>query len=245
MGLSTDSSLWFNMAGIVAAYQPVAAPGPLQARYNMARGGTNAYQATGTPPTWAAPTGWTFDGSTHYLDTGLVPVRAAWSIIARYSGTTTASPERCVLGAQQSSSCTIAVGGYWYGDQCYCGNGTEAIAAPQLLSGTLAMAGPLFYRDGVFDSSQNSGADTNTRSLYIGALNIGSVSSRHQGNIQAIAIYARALSAAEVWSVTRQMQYCEKNPDWSVWSTPRLMPMRYAVPATPANHRNRPLTGVG
>ena len=39
MPLRSDSTLWFNLPGVVAAYQPVRAPGPLLARFNMAHGG--------------------------------------------------------------------------------------------------------------------------------------------------------------------------------------------------------------
>lgn len=102
-------------------------------------------------------------------------------------------------------------------------------------------AGGVPYVDGI----EAGTIDTQVHSdalIYIGRTEGGSYPLT--GNIQALAVYNRPLSSFEVWSVTRQMAYCERNPDWSVWSTPKLMPMRY-YPATPANHRNRPLTGVG
>jgi hypothetical protein len=40
-------------------------------------------------------------------------------------------------------------------------------------------------------------------------------------NMRAIAICARTLNAAELWSASRQMQYCDVNPDWSAWGRRR------------------------
>lgn len=106
-------------------------------------------------------------------------------------------------------------------------------------------AGRLCYVNGVNTDTIDAATGT-LIPPYIGARNVDNTSVDEYANvdIQALAIYSRTLSAAEVFAVYRQMAYCERNPDWSVWSTPKLMPMRY-YPATPANHRNRPLTGVG
>jgi hypothetical protein len=49
----------------------------------------------------------------------------------------------------------------------------------------------------------------------------GSLGGYWNGYIGACAFYGRALSEAEIVSVSRQMLYCNANPDWSVWGVRR------------------------
>lgn len=242
MNRSTDATLWWNMAGIVAAYQPIGAPGPLIARYNQARGGQNRYTLiTTAPPTWSAAAGWIFAGA-HYFNTGIQhsDTGRAWSLICRFSDAANQ------VAAQWLAADSVSrYGGFGllltYNDYDVIKD-SGRLSVAKHTAAVYCIAGGVPYVDGVVAGA----IDVQTQydaPIYMGRCESGSYPLT--GNIQALAVYNRPLSSFEVWSVTRQMQYCEKNPEWSVWSVPRLItPLRY-YPATPANHRNRPLTGVG
>lgn len=67
---------WWVVPGktCVAAYQPIGAASLAASYVNLANPGT--YDAApGVAPTWASATGWTFNGSTQYLTTGITPPR--------------------------------------------------------------------------------------------------------------------------------------------------------------------------
>ena len=82
---------WYLSGGIdatncIAAYDAKNAASLAASYVNLAKPGT--YDAApGVAPTWAAGTGWTFDGATQYLLTGVVPA-AGWSFLIRFSGMT-------------------------------------------------------------------------------------------------------------------------------------------------------------
>jgi len=69
----------------VAAYEPICAVSLADSYINRANPGT--YNATpGTAPTWAESTGWTFNGSSQYLTTGIVLSSQVSSALCRFSG---------------------------------------------------------------------------------------------------------------------------------------------------------------
>lgn len=79
---------WWLSGGIpaancIAVYQPKGAASYAASKINLANPGT--YDATeGVAPSWAAETGWTGNGSTMFLITGLA--NSGYSIVFRYSG---------------------------------------------------------------------------------------------------------------------------------------------------------------
>lgn len=244
MNRSTDATLWWNMAGIVAAYQPIGAPGPLLARVNMARGGTNRLRATdGTAPDWSAARGWVFTAaSSQYLKTGIL-TSTNHTIIIAFAGMANQDGGGLVGDVWQGLS------PYYYNIRRYHGSSGEDMAAGSgVASGVMAVSPSGGYYNGRSETSSYV-MGTLGRMILIGCLGSNSAGAPSTpyatADVRAVAIYDVTLSAVQVRDASRQMAYCDSNPDWSVWSTPRLMPMRYAVPATPANHRNRPLTGVG
>jgi len=243
MNRSTDASLWWNMAGIVAAYQPIGAPGPLMARVNMARGGTNRLRATdGTAPDWSAARGWVFTAaSSQYLKTGIL-TSTNHTIITAFAGMANQDGGGLVGDAWQGFSPR------YYGIRHYHGaSGEDMAAGSGVASGVMAVSPSGGYYNGVLETTGYVMA-TLGRMILIGCLGSNSAGAPSAiyatADVRAVAIYDVTLSAVQVRDASRQMAYCDSNPDWSVWSTPKLMPMRY-YPATPANHRNRPLTGVG
>lgn len=231
MGLHGDPKLWFNSPGIVAAWQPVRAPGPTLARYNQANGGSNQYKATdGTAPTWAARTGWYFNGaSSQYLNTGVTATNnQQWSMLVRFSGLVTTAQYKILMGAYNSASPYqgILLSGHWDSLSVMYMNGGNVKVSPQITtggSGVLGLAGVQGYRNGLADGSAIGAVAGTFYPIRIGAggIQTGNAAGHITGYIQAAVIYSRTLSAAEMWAVSRQMAYCDVNPDWSAWGRRR------------------------
>jgi hypothetical protein len=79
--------------------------------------------------------------------------------------------------------------------------------------------------------------------MYVGAYNLGgTTTSPLAGNIQALAVYARTLSPAEVWTASRQMQYCDVNDEWSAWA--RRRQWYYGPQVVAAAGRVGPIAGT-
>lgn len=251
---NTDAALWWNMAGVLAVYQPVAAPGPLLARYNMAHGGDNRYRAAdGVAPTWHGATGWTFDDAeAQYLDTQYTPTEANHSIAVRYSDYDAWASYPRIFGASNPSNQNprTLLGGSATGSAWANGGGVTIIATPLGVSGVAIVGAMDAYLNGADIGNLSSGYALNY-SLFIGGQNNGgSVAGlpTAQVTVQAFAIYARALSVAEVQAVSRQMAYCEKNPDWSVWARRRRwfsIKQATAYSGSVALGRSHAATGLG
>lgn len=213
MPLRSDPTAWFNLPGIMAAYQPIAAPGPLLARYNQAHGGDNRYKAVdGVAPTWAGHTGWSFSG-TQYLTTGLTINTATATILVRFYQTS-AGYYLAVGGTNLEihPRRTTAVHRIRF-------TGTNNDISFSGTSGVFGFSGVTAYRDGLPIGSSLSGT-LPTTTLYIGSLD-AIPTAPYNGFLRAIVIYNRVLSPTEVWSVSRQMAYCNVNPDWSAWGRRR------------------------
>lgn len=225
MPYRSDASLWYNLPGVVAAYQPVGAPGPLLARYNQANGGDNRYKATdGVAPTWNGATGWTFNGTTQYLDSGIVPGgQQTWSMLSAVSSGRVASgviqgTYKFYVWPRSGDRYTTNATRVW-------GSSGAVPSAPY----RYGFAGLSAYYNGVLEASPiPDEADLPfTRTIWIGAIPIDGVYTYGESGKQAaLVIYSRILSAAEVWHASRQMAYCHVNPDWSAWGRRR----RYYAP---------------
>lgn len=230
--VARSRSLWFNLPGVVAAYQPVRAPGPVLARYNQANGGRNLYKATdGTAPTWRGATGWYFAGaSSQFLNTGITAVNdQTWSMVVRFSGLVTSAAYKVICGAYNAASPYqgFMLSGYWDSNSVLYMNSADVKVSPKITdggSGVLAVAGLQGYRNGIADGSPigapRAGAFYPIRIGAVGT-QTGAQTGYMSGFVQSLAIYRRTLSAAEVWQVSRQMAYCDVNPDWSAWGRRR------------------------
>lgn len=227
-----DTALWFNKPGIVAAWQPVRAPGPSLARYNMAMGGNDLYRATdGTAPSWTAPLGWYFNGaSSQYLNTGITATNnQQWSMLVRFSGLVTTDKYKILMGEYNTASPYqgILLSGHWDSTSVMYMNGANVKVSPQITtggSGVLGVAGTQGYRNGVAEGAAIGAQAGTFYQIRIGAggtQNAGTIVGHITGYIQAAVLYSRTLSAAEMWTVTRQMAYCNVNPDWSAWGRRR------------------------
>lgn len=215
---STD--LWHSLPGVVAAYQPIAAPDPFAARQNVAHGGARfgVYTATtpATPLTWSKSRGWGL-GAGKYLKTGVVPV-VGYSMIVRYiNANNVIAGSMTTWGVAECNLWPAAAG------QVYWSHGNEFGAAPGMVSGILCVAGTNGFRNGTWNATGGSSSWTSTRDIYIGCQNEAGTPSSFStiGNIQSFLLANRTFSFAEVWLASRQMAYCEQNPDWNAWARRR------------------------
>jgi len=192
----------------VAVYQPKGAASLAASYVNLANPGT--YDAApGVAPMWAAETGWTFNGSTQYLDTGYAAANTSnKSLIVRYSGVVASSfgalvgvldgPASKGWGMQPWRDGTTNV--------LYISGGSAKQVSPQLAAGVLAIAGTQAYRNGVADGTAWTYTTwTPYHTVYIGmwrgTLNVSYLAC----SVQAVAIYETTLTAPQVAAVSAAM----------------------------------------
>lgn len=207
-GGAAAAAQWWLSGGVsaanaIAVYQPIGAASLATSYTNLANPGT--YDAApGVAPTFAAATGWTFNGSTQYLTTGVVP-GSGWSAIVRFADAVTSNGY--LFGAKgsnfwgilpQYSSNTLVL--YVAGAS----TATGQAMAPQLSAGVLAIAGTRAYRNGVDDNLTLTNAAA-PKSIWIGGANNTSLENPLSCKIQAIAIYNATLSAAQVAAISAAM----------------------------------------
>lgn len=218
MPLRSDPTLWFNLPGVVAAWQPVGAPNSLLARYNMAHGGDNRYRAAivGAGPTWNPITGWYFAGNTtDYLNTGLT-FAGPWSTVFRITGAT--ANNGYLYGSSASAyrhSIRIASTELYY---YYADKSVYKGLATSYLTSTLAITNTGGYKNGVLDGAFTSPAWSGSFTLFLGR---SGGEAGFPTNMPAFAVYARTLTPAEVRSASHQITYANVNPEWSVWGVRR------------------------
>ena len=207
---------WYLSGGIlaancIAAYQPKGAASLAASYVNLANPGT--YDAApGTAPTWAAGTGWTFNGTTQYLTTGIVPA-ATFTIIAQFSGASLPPGNYPQPVGQNTTGAVnnISNGGvipFPGGNHYFSWGGAATTVAGGLAAGNLALAGNQGYLNGVADGAAvGGGYGVATRGLFIGARNsnAGAAEYWYAGNIQAVAIYDVTLTAPQVAAVAAAM----------------------------------------
>lgn len=221
MPLRTDPTLWFNLPGIVAAWQPVRAPGSLLARYNQAHGGDNRYKATdGTAPSWSGALGWVFNGSSTYLKTGVVPDDIG-TLAIKFSGAALTG-DNVTIGSRSSGSVGMFIQNSNSTNRVYV-NGAFKSVSPCITTGVMAISNNKAYLNGILEAGDISTSPYSiTYEIYVGCLNNGGSPAIYRAaNVQAVVYYNRALSAAEMWTISRQMAYCDVNPDWSAWGRRR------------------------
>lgn len=205
--LNTPHGWWDNngaILGCVAAYQPKGAASLAASYVNLNNPSTND-AATGVAPTHATLTGWTFNGTTQYLTTGIVPVNnQTWSAIARFSNASGSGG--VIVGAsdagqtylfilQPRRAAATAVGYF---------SGGQLAITPALASGVIAFGGNKAYRNGTAETGTiPTGAAGTYPALLIGALNLGGTPSLFfVGDMYALAIYNTTISAAEAATLT-------------------------------------------
>ena len=159
----------------------------------------------GVAPNWDAVNGWGFNGTTHYLDTGIVP-GSAWSALCQFSGATSPLTYRTLFGSHTGGSDNRFYIRQQIPDTMLYANGLTLIVPPKITLGNMGMAGQTAYRNGVSDGAILAGGVEPVLPIYIGARNLSGVASElYFGNLLALAIYSCTLTAPQMALVAAAM----------------------------------------
>ena len=197
---------WWQVAGktCVAAYQPKGAASLAASYVNLANPGT--YDAApGVAPTLTAD-GWTFDGTTQYLTTGIVP-GTGWTMIVRVNQNGGQNVQ-LIAGASETNANGFALRLIVASLQAVYVHGSGWSADVVSLSGIHAIAKQQGYYNGIPTASGGSGTLSTTRGIFIGQQNVaGSIYDPYffSGSMDALAIYSDTLTAGEVAAVSAAM----------------------------------------
>ena len=216
-GRGGAAAAWYLAGGVsaancVAAYQAKGAASLAASYTNLANPGTyNA--APGVAPTFDTATGWTFNGSSQYLTTGVVPdaTAQAWSMFIRFSNAsgatnnyiagcsdTVPNPDLVFFLISRPAASTV-----------FFANGANTASySSSATSGVLGFAGVTGYLNGSSVATIAAGGAANTRpsSIFMGANSFNaSALAFFNGKIQAVAIYNVTLNAATVAAISAAM----------------------------------------
>lgn len=197
---------WWKVAGktCLAAYQPKGAASLAASYVNLANPGT--YDAApGVAPTWAAATGWAFNGGTQYLDTGIVPA-SGWSMLVRYS--TTFNYDAFLVGSTDGANAAfylerwfVATHAIFYGN----GGSSGKYNIPNSY-GVIGVAGNRGYCDGIdVGVTIPPWSGVTTYQIILGGRNNGGTLELRPSTIAALIIYSAVLTAGEVATVSAVM----------------------------------------
>jgi len=222
-----SNARWLDLPGIEAVYQPIGAPSAVDALLNVAHDHRSVGKYTATPgvlPTWNAATGHTYNGTTQYLKTGIIPTAGFSAIATFWLGNAPAGDYPIQFGSSGTGA-TFAVVPYRGGEnkRSYA-NGGAVLLAPALSRNakhTMGIAGASGYLNGLSESGAISAWTGTSNETYIGTINPLGASQYFIGNIMAFLLASRTLTSAEMWLASRQMAYCEQNDTWNAWGRRR------------------------
>ncbi len=202
---------WYRAGGIpaancIAAYQAIGAADIATSYINQANPGTYNLTASAAP-TFAAETGWTFNGSSQFLKTGITPGNAqVWSMLVRFSNVTGATGYMC--GYYNSAAVAFMLCPNRNGNRSYW-NGTAPLTKTGLTSesGVMGVVSGTGYLNGVSEGGITLAAATEEK-IYIGAAN-GQVPPTPFTYcacvIQAFALYDCVLTTAQALALSNAM----------------------------------------
>lgn len=216
---------------IEAIYQPIGAASLADSYVNLSNPGTN--DATpGTAPTWAAGTGWTFDGATTYLETGLTPA-SDWTILVRVAFDANMASERGIVSSRATNADfgvngTISLipgpsrvlQGHWHWAAGSYNAVSVGVGGLGRQDGVIILAAnnAYSYNQGIgleFELAISSTFSGSPVELYIGAENNGGAANFYSEDILAVAIANRELNATELDEIAANMMSIGEtdNPD--------------------------------
>lgn len=174
------------------AYLPRGAASLAASYVNLIAPGVGDLPGTGVLPTWDPIYGWTFDGLTTYLQTGLIPT-STWSMLLWLNNSRTTP--RVVAGCQGAGNTRFYIAPYVTASTQF-GQGNFINVAGPSRSGSLGISGQQGYKNGL-PYGGTIGAGTNPGfEIYIGARNSSGVASQFLlGSVQAIAFKSGIVSA--------------------------------------------------
>jgi hypothetical protein len=175
---------------VVAVYQPLGASSLAESYLDLS--GNGHHITLGVAPTFDSAVGWTFNGTSQYLLTDIVPPNnQTWSMVVRYS-IASLSGFRCVAG------CSWAAGNLGFQlsfngttERRYYNGGLRSVAGSGVGAHVMSFRQTQGYFDGVAEGAAiPTAAGTNTYPIAIGALNNqGNRSGYFPGIVQAVAVY--------------------------------------------------------
>lgn len=196
---STVAAVWqpIRAASLVASYLRIAG--------NAGNANIDPAIVGGVAPNWGNTTGWTGNGATMYLKTGIMPTTVQ-SVIVRFTGGHNLI-NRALFGSMDGSFVHYFQIIPWYvtGDSVVYGNGGNLLTGPYLDSGTLALAGQTAYRDGNPDGSIPPNTLPAFEIYLLGKNFAGELNAPSAGSIQAIAFYYPAITNAQAIAVHTAM----------------------------------------
>jgi len=180
-----------------AFYMPWRAPSLSDSYVNLVNPGVNN-ASPGVAPTWHSRRGWIFNGTTQYLDTGIVPA-AGWTMLLLFRSNQQVA---VIAGSRNSTTVQIRIINDPATGVVYA-NGGLLTVAPYLVDGCLAVAGQQGYRNGVADGGAISAwSGTATNSIWIGGYSVaGALTSPFKGDVLAVMLWNQTLSAGQVTQV--------------------------------------------
>jgi hypothetical protein len=198
-----DVSWWLaggiSAANAIAAYQPKGAASLAASYVNLANPGT--YDAApGVAPTFNTSTGWTFNGTTQYLTSGVTPA-TNYTIAVRYANLTA---DDWLIGAHDW------IGGGLFGIDVASWGGryynTNSIFDGVYTAATKILAWDVGYTNGATVGTVASPGPAPAFPLFIGARNARGAPDLYVGaDVLAVAIYDNKLGAAQVAAVSAAM----------------------------------------
>ena len=198
------SADWWAVAGktCAGAYLAKGAASYAASKVNLDTPGTRDLIDGAAYPTWNAATGWTHNGSSQSLRTGIVPANG-YSMLVRFANTANNSTVvgEYTAGARFEIAPRPTIGGT--GAIVY-GSGAVVQVLQSISSGVLGIAGQQGYRNGTADGAViGAWSATTTNELYIG--NRNGADDFFVGDILAVAIYSNTLTAGEMATVSAAM----------------------------------------
>lgn len=196
-----------SAANAIAVYQAIGAASQAASYVNLANPGTfNA--SPGTAPTWASGTGWTFDGSSQYLTTGLTPSDTGWTALIRFvAGNKNGNSIIGYYGAgawlvQQNIGTNMTVyNGLPYPDG-YCANSQDVRG----IDTVYGFAGKQPYKNGAAEATVIPAGTGSFGNIFVGAGSFsGTPDQYYLGDMKAVAIYDTTLDAATVAAISAAM----------------------------------------
>ena len=201
---------WYLSGGIasancIGAYQAKGAADIAASYVNLANPGTYNL-TTADAPSFNTSSGWTFNGTSDHLNTGITAENdQSWTLVVRGKSTNDTG-YRGFIGSYYNGGSYqgIAISAVWLTDQAIIWNGATIVINPSIVNeGVFIVTGNKFYIDGT-----KTGADIGSLAGTFYPISIGALQHNTSkfaylaGYIYAAAIYDVALSQPQVTALT-------------------------------------------
>jgi hypothetical protein len=220
---SATTDKWYLQSGLVvgdcvAVYEPLKARTLTEAKVNVINPGTKDLTG-GVDPAFDNNKGLAFNGSSQYLQTGIIPA-TNMTVIVKFmdSADPGVGNNTCIFGSynlagkafliMNSNGEVPAVVNYGYQGQLR--------VTPRLTSGVLAIAGSKAYRNGAVESSDIPSTTLPEWEIYLGCLNYnnGTKVQYFNGKVCLFAVYNKQLSPTQILAVTNRMNTVSRGGVW-------------------------------